>query len=207
MQTEQEKFWAGSFGDEYSKRNTGVHHIAGSTAAFAKILARTSGIGSIIELGANIGINMHALRALLPTVKLRALELNASAYRVLSQIPGVEAHHGSLFDFRPPEKADLAFCRGVLIHTDPAFLPYAYDALCAASRKYVLIGEYYNPTPVEVNYRGHEGQLFKRDFCAEMMARHPLRLVDYGFVYQHDPVFPLGDMTWFLMEHVTPPGS
>jgi len=183
MQTEQEKFWAGSFGDEYSKRNTGVHHIAGSTAAFAKILARTSGIGSIIELGANIGINMHALRALLPTVKLRALELNASAYRVLSQIPGVEAHHGSLFDFRPPEKADLAFCRGV------------------------LIGEYYNPTPVEVNYRGHEGQLFKRDFCAEMMARHPLRLVDYGFVYQHDPVFPLGDMTWFLMEHVTPPGS
>jgi spore coat polysaccharide biosynthesis protein SpsF len=61
--------------------------------------------------------------------------------------------------------------------------------------------EYYNPTPVEVTYRGHEQALFKRDFAGEMLDAFPeLTLVDYGFTYHRDPKFPLDDSTWFLME-------
>jgi len=30
----------------------------------------------------------------------------------------------------------------------------------SAQLMYILIGEYYNPTPVAINYRGHEDRLF-----------------------------------------------
>jgi spore coat polysaccharide biosynthesis protein SpsF len=37
--------------------------------------------------------------------------------------------------------------------------------------------------------------------AGEMMERYPdLALVDYGFLYHKDPVFPQDDITWFLME-------
>jgi len=43
--------------------------------------------------------------------------------------------------------------------------------------------------------------LFKRDFAGEMLDRYPaLKLLDYGFVYRRDPLFPQDDMTWFLLE-------
>ena len=67
-------------------------------------------------------------------------------------------------------------------------------------RRYICVIEYYNPTPVTVQYRGHANMLFKRDFAGEMLDRFAgLRLVDYGFVYHRDR-FPQDDLTWFLME-------
>ncbi len=96
---------------------------------------------------------------------------------------------------------DLSFTKGVLIHLPPEALPDIYDKLVAASSRYVMVCEYYNPTPVEVSYRGHEHALFKRDFAGEILDAHPeLALVDYGFTYHRDPVHPLDDSTWFLME-------
>ena len=76
-----------------------------------------------------------------------------------------------------------------------------YDKLVAATTKYLLIGEYFNPTPVSIPYRGHTDRLFKRDFASEIMERYPeLKLVDYGFFYHKDQNFPQDDITWFLME-------
>jgi len=70
-----------------------------------------------------------------------------------------------------------------------------------ACNRYICLAEYYNPTPMEVPYRGHSGRLYKRDFAGEMLERFPdLSLVDYGFVYHRDPNFPLDDITWFLLE-------
>jgi spore coat polysaccharide biosynthesis protein SpsF len=91
----------------------------------------------------------------------------------------------------------------VLIHINPDELAGVYDMMLKASSRYILIAEYYNPVPVEVAYRGHGGVLFKRDFAGEMMDRSgSLRLVDYGFVYHRDPLFPQDDGTWFLMERL-----
>ncbi|AWI60709.1 hypothetical protein AB395_00005532 (plasmid) [Sinorhizobium fredii CCBAU 45436] len=88
-----------------------------------------------------------------------------------------------------------------MIHLNPDLLPVAYQRLYEGSNRYVLVVEYYNPTPIEVVYRGHEGKLFKRDFAGEIMALFPdLQLVDYGFMYRGDPVFRADDLTWFLME-------
>jgi pseudaminic acid biosynthesis-associated methylase len=200
--TAQEGFWAGAFGDAYTGRNRDSKFVATSTALFARILSRTSGIRSALELGANVGLNLLALKTLIPQVQLKAVEINQSAYAQLSKIDGVEAVHGSILDYRPAEPlVDLAFTSGVLIHIHPDRLREAYEVLYAASRRYVLVCEYYNPVPVEVAYRGHAERLFKRDFAGEIMTLFPdLSLLDYGFVYHRDPVFPADDFNWFLME-------
>jgi pseudaminic acid biosynthesis-associated methylase len=138
---------------------------------------------------------------LLPGAKLAGIEINETAFAQLAKLTGVEAIRGSLLDYRPEKLADFAFTSGVLIHIAPERLADAYEALYEASQRYVLVCEYYNPAPVEVTYRGHPGRLFKRDFAGELLARYAdLRLVDYGFVYHRDPMFPLDDFNWFLME-------
>lgn len=91
--------------------------------------------------------------------------------------------------------------KGVLIHIAPDQLAAVYEKLYQVSRRYILIAEYYNPKPVSIPYRGHADRLFKRDFAGEMLDRYPdLELVDYGFVYHRDPLFPQDDMTWFLLQ-------
>jgi pseudaminic acid biosynthesis-associated methylase len=71
----------------------------------------------------------------------------------------------------------------------------------SSSKKYICIAEYYNRTPVSINYRGHDERLYKRDFVGEVLDKFPsLTLVDYGFVYHRDPNFPQDDITWFLLE-------
>jgi pseudaminic acid biosynthesis-associated methylase len=198
--TEQEQFWAGGFGDDYAGRNVGADWLASTTALFSRVLARTRGVTSVVELGANVGLNVRALATLLPAAKLAAVEINATAVEALRSIPGLSVVHGSLLQYEAENAFDLAFVKGVLIHVAPEELGQAYDVLYRASRRYVLIAEYYNPTPVEVPYRGHSGKLFKRDFAGEMMDRHKdLSLVDYGFVWRRDPNFPQDDLTWFLM--------
>lgn len=200
--TEQEQFWSGAFGDEYSSRNVGEHWIASNTALFSKVLARTTGVQSLIELGANIGLNLRALRGLLPKARLAAVEINPVAAQQLRDWGQVQdIHMDSLLDFAPTQQWDFVLIKGVLIHINPEALPRAYEALYRSSRRYLCVVEYYNPTPVTLSYRGHQERLFKRDFAGELLDRYPdLRLVDYGFSYHRDPNFPQDDTTWFLLE-------
>lgn len=199
--TEQELFWAGRFGNAYTVRNTGAQSIAGNLAQFAKILARTENVRSVLELGANIGLNLQAIQQLLPAAKLSAVEINRRAVAELKKIRGVKIHHQSLLEFKPGRRHDLVFVKGVLIHINPEKLIRAYDLMHKASARYICLVEYYNPTPVGISYRGHIDRLFKRDFAGEILQRFPdLRLVDYGFVYHGDPNFADDDITWFLLE-------
>ena len=199
--TSQEQLWAGEFGNDYTVRNRDSALLDNNRALFDKILAHTQGVTSAIEFGANIGNNLHALRDLVPAVELHAVEINAAAAAEIQTWGGATVEVASLLDFVPSRQWDLSFTKGVLIHLPPQALPEIYDKLVAASSRYVMVCEYYNPSPVEVSYRGHEHALFKRDFAGEIMDAHPeLRLVDYGFTYHRDPQHPLDDSTWFLME-------
>ncbi len=202
FKTEQEKFWAGSFGIEYIDRNKGEKWIATNVALFSKILGRTKSVSSVLELGANIGLNLHAIRSLLPETSLSAVEINKEAVSELRKHDYIEPFHSSILDFKPSRrKWDIVFTKGVLIHLNPDVLPEVYSLMYKASGRYILVCEYYNPSPVEIPYRGHSGRLFKRDFAGEIMKKHPdLSLVDYGFAYRGDPNFPQDDLTWFLME-------
>jgi spore coat polysaccharide biosynthesis protein SpsF len=199
--TEQEDFWAGAFGDEYVKRSQGPELVASNIALFSKALRHTQAINSVLELGANVGNNMRALHPLLPTAELHALEINVTAFNALEALPYVSAVNGSILDYVPTRTFDLVLISGVLIHLDPEVLTDVYKLMFEATHRYILLAEYYNPTPVEVTYRGHRKRLFKRDFAGELAARYPsLQLMDYGFVYHLDPKWPHDDATWFLFE-------
>ena len=200
--TEQEIFWEGDFGNDYVDRNQGSQLVASKTAFFSKVLARAHSVNSVLELGSNIGLNLVALRHLLPAAQLSAVEINQKAASVLqSKLPDVNLHVKSILEFQPEATWDLVFTKGVLIHINPDKLPTVYELIHRASSRYVLVSEYYNPKPTEITYRGHTGKLFKRDFAGEMLDKFPdLHLVDYGFVYHRDPHFPQDDSTWFLLE-------
>lgn len=199
--TEQESFWAGAFGNEYTTRNRGAQWLASNLALFAKILTRTENIRSVLELGANIGLNLRAIQQLLPEAKISAVEINKLAVAELKKLPNVRIYHQSLLNFTPAKQHDLVVIKGVLIHINPEKLPQVYDLMYETSARYICLAEYYNPTPVTVSYRGHEDRLFKRDFAGELLKRHnDLRLLDYGFAYHGDPNYPQDDITWFLME-------
>ena len=198
--TPQEEFWAGSFGTDYISRNKDDRLMAANLAFFSRVLERAGDIRSCVELGANIGMNLRALKLLVPGLQARAVEINPDAARELREVIGEDnVLEGSLLECQPAP-ADLAFTKGVLIHINPDALPVAYDRLYTASTRFVLVAEYYNPAPVSISYRGHDDRLFKRDFAGEMMDRFPdLTLVDYGFLYRRDPLFPQDDIHWFLM--------
>lgn len=200
FRSEQEAFWAGEFGDGYVQRHQGDIRVAANTALFASVLRRAERFESAVELGANVGLNLRALRNLMPSCALTGVEINATAVATLQGIPGLEAVLGSIHDYRPQRQFDLAFTKTVLIHISPELLPGVYETLYACSRRYIVLVEYYSPAPVEVSYRGHANRLFKRDFAGEMLDRYPdLKLIDYGFWYRRDPHFQ-DDVNWFLME-------
>ncbi|HYD60986.1 MAG TPA: pseudaminic acid biosynthesis-associated methylase [Noviherbaspirillum sp.] len=203
FRTEQEKFWAGEFGDNYIDRNKGDKILAGNIALFGRILGRTSGVRSVIEFGANIGLNLAAIRALIPNVELAGIEINQKAVSQLQSLGGIRVYPQSILDFDPVAQSDLALIKTVLIHIEPDSLSRVYDLLHASSKRYICLAEYYNPSPVEVVYRGNREKLFKRDFAGEILDRFSdLRLVDYGFTYHRDPNFAQDDISWFLLEKV-----
>lgn len=208
-----EQFWKGEFGDTYTERNeeSPVGSVESNIHFFRKALDRTIPRGGIryekgieqfqtaVEFGAGTGRNIVAIdRVCSGRVSFTAVEINPAALERLTSVCG-NVIAQSFLDYDCPYQHDLAFTKGVLIHTAPEDLPRAYAALFKASRRYVLVCEYYCPSPRMIPYRGHNDRLWARDFAGEMMRAHPLKLLDYGFVSKYDE-HPQDDLSWFLME-------
>ncbi|MBT8567963.1 pseudaminic acid biosynthesis-associated methylase [Polynucleobacter paneuropaeus] len=204
FKTEQESFWAGEFGNKYINRNQGANLLASNISFFSKALGRAGNIKAAIEFGANIGMNLQALKLLYPAADFHAIEINPTAVSQLqSLIPSSNIYQDSILNWTPPLLWDLVLIKGVLIHINPEHLPQVYEKLVASTSKYLLVAEYYNPTPVTISYRGHNDRLFKRDFAGELMGLHSeMKLIDYGFAYHNDTKFPQDDITFFLMEKI-----
>lgn len=202
MKTDQEYFWAGEFGDSYISRNDSDQLLAANLNLFSKILERTGPIDSALELGCNVGMNLRALALLSPEAEIRGIDINQTAVDQLRERHG-EFHLkcGSILETFEFEESTITFTKGVLIHINPEYLPVVYKNLYEKSEKYICLIEYYNPSPVSVTYRGHQDRLFKRDFCKDLIDEYPdLKLIDYGFCYRNDAIFPQDDLTWFLLE-------
>ena len=199
--TEQEFFWAGEFGSNYISRNNSDSLLKSNVAFFSQIMKSTSNVNSVIEFGANIGMNIVALQKLISATDFSAIEINADAVEYLRQIEGTTVYHSSILDFSCDYQRDFVFTKTVLIHINPDSLPAVYDLMHNSSKRYICIAEYYNPYPVEIDYRGHTGKLYKRDFAGDMLDRFSdLKLLDYGFAYHRDNNFPQDDIAWFLLE-------
>ncbi len=205
FKTEQEEFWRGEFGDEYVERNKSSQLLASNIAFFSTIIGKTRGVKSVIEFGANIGMNLKALNKIITDLECSAVEINHKAVEILkndTEFPnGVEVYENSILDFNSIKKYDLSLIKGVLIHINPSELEVVYQKLYDSSNKYICIAEYYNPSPVTISYRGRDDRLFKRDFAGEFLDKFKdVQLIDYGFVYHRDTNFPQDDITWFLLE-------
>lgn len=194
------EFWKGEFGDEYTERNKKEDD--SNRIFFLRTLASVQWIKDALEIGANCGRNLMALRKLFPFIELSAVEVNDLAVSLLEKLDLTEIYHKSVTEQFPGlGEYDLVISKGLLIHIPPEDLPNVYELMHKCCRKYILIAEYYNPTPVEVEYRGNKGKLFKRDFAGEMLDRYPdLKMRRYGFVYHRDEECPQDDLTWFLLE-------
>ncbi len=198
--SEQVEFWQGAFGDSYINRNSSDLLHAANVKLFSEVLKATDTLPkSILEFGANIGMNFHALKTLLPEANFTGVEVNEAAGAELRK-SGATCIIQSVEDYNAERKFDLVLTKGVLIHISPANLDKVYQNIYESARRWVLFAEYYNPTPVSIPYRGHENKLFKRDFAGEFMDRYSnVTLISYGFAY-HRGNFPQDDITWFLME-------
>lgn len=200
-QTEQEKFWATDFGNDYPSRNEGEALIASNIALFSKILRSAPTVKSVAELGCNIGLNLSALNRIHQQFDLRGYEINQSAAQSAADQKMAEIINTTITEpLGMDKKFDMTFTKGVLIHINPEKLDAVYENLYKLSNRYIMVCEYYNPSPVAIEYRGHQDRLFKRDFAGELISKYNLRLIDYGFNYHRDAYFTNDDTTWFLME-------
>lgn len=199
---DQVSFWRGEFGDDYADRNdVNAEALAGRTAMWQRILdPLAEPPRSILEVGANIGLNMRAL-ASFTHADLHAVEPGTKAREILSTCGALPPEHvvdgtAATLPF-DDASVDMVFTSGVLIHIAPDDLLPAYREMHRVSSRYIVCAEYFNPVPVEIEYRGHTGFLWKRDFGGFWMDNFSdLELVDYGFFWKR--ATGLDDLTWWL---------
>ncbi len=201
----QADFWRGEFGDAYVERNLASSEvIQARLALWSEILSHTISAppASILEVGANLGVNLRALR-LLSSARRLAVEPNEKARRLLVQegvVAAADAQDGlaSEIDF-PDGVADLGFTSGVLIHINPDQLPGSLKEIHRCSKRWIACIEYFSDKPETIPYRGHDDRLFKRDFGALWLDTFSdLRVVAYGFAWKR--VTGLDNLTWWLFE-------
>jgi len=198
--TDQENFWAGDFCESYIDRNNSEPVLHSKGVMWARMLKATNNVNTIRELGCNIGLNLVALKRLKPSLILSGYEINPEAARQAAEFNVADIKLSSILEEINDPRVDLTFTAGVLIHINPDYLEKVYANLVNGSNRYVLVAEYYNPTPTKITYRGHENRLFKRDFAGDLIDNYGCKLVDYGFVYKRDNWAPQDDITWFLLE-------
>ena len=198
--TDQEDFWAGQFGIDYIDRNKSESLLNSNIAMWDKMLRSADDINSVRELGCNIGLNLLAINQLKPNVELSGYEINEDAINQARELGIKNITKGSILEKIDEKKVDLTFTKTVLIHINPDYLKNVYENLVNGSNRYVLVAEYYNPVAVQIEYRGHDDRLYKRDFAGDLIENYGLNLVDYGFVYKRDKQAPQDDISWFLLQ-------
>ncbi len=203
--TPQAEFWRGEFGDAYTDRNAAAaEQIRARVALWSEIWSHTlkGPPTSVVEVGANLGINLRALR-IVTSARLFAVEPNEKARGILVQdgIVAAEDVRGGLASAidLPDAAADLAFTSGVLIHIHPDHLATSLREIHRCSARWIACVEYFSDKPETIPYRGHNDRLFKRDFGSLWLETCPdLRTVAYGFAWKR--VTGLDNLTWWLFE-------
>lgn len=156
---EQEKFWRGSFGDEYTKRN---RVSVEQRVPFWRRIIENTRARSVLDVGTNAGWNLLALRHIDPSIRLVGIDVNATAVAE-ARSHGLDVRHTSI-DAGLEECFDLVCTSGVLIHVAKADLTNTMEKVITASRLWVLAVEYWAPRDEEVQYRGHGDRLWKRPY-------------------------------------------
>lgn len=203
LNSEQEKFWATTYADDYIKKNSNFDNNLGS-AVWKLMLKETQGnFRNYLECGCNIGRNINQIKMVFPEAAPFIIEISKPAFEyVTAHHEFKNAHHGSILSSNFGEgRFDLVFTMGVLIHISPAQLLDNMAKMASLSNRYILIGEYFNRTPISIEYQGEKEKLFKRDFGKLFLENFKVKLVDYGFIWGHlYDAAGFDDVTWWLFE-------
>ena len=160
---DQEQFWSGSFGDEYTARNRVSWR---ERVPFWRMILNQTGARSVYEFGCNAGWNLSAIRRAFPDVHVAGCDINPTAVEQ-AQTADIYATLGGI-----KGRAELVFTVGVLIHLNPQSLRIEMENIVAASYDYVLAVEYASQSGEEeaIEYRGHTDRLWRRDYGKLYMA-------------------------------------
>ena len=195
----QELFWKNEYAKSYIEKNQEFDKEKG-IEAWKKMLSQAKAVTSILECGCNIGRNIEFLEQVLPAAEKSIIEISAPAFKIVTGKHKIKnAFHGTISESKFKDNFDLVFTIGVLIHIHPDHLVENMQKIFQHSKKYILLGEYFNRTPVSVEYQGQKDRLFKRDFGKLFLENFNVSLVDYGFLWGH--VYDqagFDDITWWL---------
>lgn len=206
--TNQLKLWQGEFGDDYTTRNLITdEQLQARKQMWAGILNHLftySGVESILEIGAGVGINIQAIDEVCSVLekkpKLWAIEANEKAKYILADQNLAYVFESVDLEDIKSNYFDLAFTSGVLIHIHPDDLLKTMTGIYRASNKYVLCCEYFSPECKEIKYRGQEAALWSNDFGKLYLENFPLQCIGYGFLWKS--MTKLDNLTWHLFRKV-----
>ena len=197
--SEQEKFWATTYAEDYIKKNSQFDHELGAEAWKEMLKKVQDGVDNYLEYGCNIG----QIKLVLPDAKPSIIEISEPAFGFVTARHDFEhAYNGPILGSSFEKNSfNLVFTMGVLIHINPDQLLDHMKKMFGYSRKYILIGEYFNRTPTTIEYQGGKDKLFKRDFGKLFIENFKVKLLDYGFLWGH--IYDsagFDDVTWWLFE-------
>lgn len=201
--SEQEKFWANTYAGDYIRKNSQFDQELGAKA-WSRILKEVKGeVGNYLECGCNIGRNIEQIKLALPEAKPSIIEISHPAFEFVTARHKFEhAFNGPILDSQFEKGTfDFVFTMGVLIHINPDQLLDHMAKMFEYSRKYILIGKYFNRTPMMIEYQGEKDKLFKRDFGKLFIENFNVKLLEYGFLWGHVyDAAGFDDITWWLFE-------
>lgn len=183
---EQQNFWKEKYASSYIEKNSDFDFEMG-VQGWKQILDKTSGINSFLECGSNIGRNIGFLSAIYPDAKKSLIEISPAAYKIVTSKYSIDSSfNGPILESDFPDSSfDLVYTIGVLIHIHPDDLLSNMKKMFDYSSKYIVMGEYFNRTPIMLKYQGEDNKLFKSDFGKLFIENFNVKLVDYGFLWGH----------------------
>ena len=205
MSTPQEEFWKNEITENYAQDNSVFDKQLG-LSAWDRVLSKIdkSNIKSYLDCGSNIGRNIAFLKEVLPSASANIVELAKEPYdKCLNDFQINDSFLGPIKDAKFDIKFDLVFTNGVLIHVNPDDLLESMSRMYEMSSRYILIGEYFNRTPIMIEYRGEYDRLFKRDFGKLFVENFDCNVVDYGFLWGYEfDAAGFDDITYWLFEKI-----
>ncbi len=199
---EQLDFWKNRYAKSYREKNSAFNVELG-VEGWEIMLKGIDGMNNILECGSNIGRNIGFLEKIYPNVEKTIIELSPDAFEIVTQkYPVINSFNGPILESNYRKGSfSLVFTIGVLIHINPNDLLDTMQRMYDYSNEYILIGEYFNRTPVMIEYQGEQNKLFKRDFGKMFIDNFNVELVDYGFLwgYIYDSA-GFDDITYWLFK-------
>jgi pseudaminic acid biosynthesis-associated methylase len=191
------ELWCGEFGNQYTARNTRAT-LQARKDMWACMLP--AGCDSILEVGANVGLNLEAL-SYLTGAELYACEPNDVARAELGLLLDADHIRSDYADKLgwPDRHADLTFTSGVLIHVPPDKIELSIKEINRVSARYVICGEYFAPSEEMIPYRGHDNAMWRRDYGSMFMDLCP-DLHPLGTLFAWKRTTGLDNLTFWIFE-------